>query len=76
MDIKAAIDRPHVTTTGSGVDIEPGPGAEALAADLAARGHQVSVRDLNSGLHGISIAPDGILAGAADPRREGAARGR
>jgi gamma-glutamyltranspeptidase len=34
----------------------------------------VKVRSMNSGLHAIRIG-DGLLSGAADPRREGAVRG-
>jgi len=38
-------------------------------------GQETNVRNLNSGLHVITIAPDGSLTGAADPRREGIAMG-
>jgi gamma-glutamyltranspeptidase/glutathione hydrolase len=51
-----------------------GTSAEALAADLEALGYKVAAKDLNSGLHGIAITPDG-LTGGADPRREGVALG-
>ena len=42
-----------------------------LAAPLADMGHEVRVRDLTSGLHGVRIMPGGVLDGGADPRREG-----
>jgi gamma-glutamyltranspeptidase/glutathione hydrolase len=42
-----------------------------LAAPLADMGHEVEVKELNSGLQGIRRSPDGSLDGGADPRREG-----
>jgi gamma-glutamyltranspeptidase/glutathione hydrolase len=37
-------------------------------------GHEVAVRELTSGLHGIMVTDSG-LEGGADPRREGVALG-
>ena len=45
-----------------------------MVEPLEALGYRVNLRALNSGLHAISIAKDG-LAGGADPRREGIALG-
>ncbi len=42
-----------------------------LAAPLADHGHEVEVKPLSSGLHGIRILKDGQMDGGADPRREG-----
>jgi len=42
-----------------------------LAAPLADHGHEVEVKSLDSGLHGIRILKDGQMDGGADPRREG-----
>ena len=72
MNIQQAVSLPHLTNRFGTFDIEAGTAAEALAADLEALGFEVSVRDLNSGLHGVAITPDG-LEGGADPRREGVA---
>lgn len=74
MDIQAAIDLGHVVNRNGATDLEAGTEAETLAPGLKALGHDVRVRDLNSGLHGIEIV-DGRLRGGADPRREGVARG-
>lgn len=70
----AAASEGHVTAFGRRVDLEAGTEAEALAADLAAYGLEPRITELNSGLSILRIGPEG-LTGAADPRREGAARG-
>lgn len=74
LDPQTAIDSPHVLNRNGPTDIEAGPEAEALAADLHARGHETTIRDLNSGLEAILITPDGLI-GAADKRREGQVMG-
>ena len=73
MDPATAFSMPHITNRNGSTDVETG--GEAYAAALEALGHEVKIRDLNSGLHGILIK-DGKLIGAADPRREGKAMGR
>lgn len=70
MSLQDAISKPHLINRFGTFDLEAGTEAEALKAPLEAMGYQVSVRDLNSGLHGI-LFQDGKLVGAADPRREG-----
>ena len=52
----------------------PAPDNERTAARLRARGHDVQVRPLTSGVHVISMV-NGRLQGGADPRREGVALG-
>ena len=74
-DVQTAINQPNIANRNGATDVEAGTGAEALAPALAARGHEVTVRDLNSGLHGIEVLPGGRLLGGADPRREGSVRG-
>jgi gamma-glutamyltranspeptidase/glutathione hydrolase len=69
-----ALSAPHLINTFGTYVLESGTPAEALATDLQALGYETAIRDLNSGLHGITIKPD-RLTGAADPRREGTAEG-
>ncbi|WP_340109199.1 gamma-glutamyltransferase family protein [Pikeienuella sp. HZG-20] len=64
----------HVTAAGAAVDLEEGTAAAALAADMRAFGLEPRVRNMNSGLAILRIE-DGVLTGAADPRREGVALG-
>lgn len=74
MHIQAAIDMGHVVNRNGGTDLEAGTEAVDIQAALEELGQTVTVRDLNSGLHGIQITKDGLIGGA-DPRREGVARG-
>jgi len=74
LDMQAAIDLPKITNLNGSTALERGTNLERLLPLFEARGHDVEVRDLNSGLHGISIH-DGRLIGGADPRREGTAKG-
>lgn len=75
-----AVALPHIVNRNGPTDLEAGTDAEALAPLLAARGHEVRVRDLNSGLHAIAVTHDAagnaLLEGGADPRREGVVSGR
>jgi gamma-glutamyltranspeptidase/glutathione hydrolase len=75
-----ALARPHVANRNGPTELERVEGQEAWAEELAsalrAKGHEVVITDLNSGLHGVEVTPQGELLGAADPRREGTARGR
>jgi gamma-glutamyltranspeptidase/glutathione hydrolase len=75
MDPQEAVARPHVISRNGTVDLEQGTAAESLKAALEARGHEVRVRALTSGLHAILVS-GGKLHGAADPRREGTVGGR
>lgn len=75
LDVQAAIDLPHMTNRNGTTDLEAGTAAEEFAELLVERGHEVNVRDLNSGLHGIHVTDAGLVGGA-DPRREGIAAGQ
>lgn len=74
MDPQEAVSLPHLTNRFGRYDVEAGTAAEAMAPDLEAFGYEVSIRELNSGLHAIAFA-DGAILGGADPRREGLAAG-
>ena len=74
LDMQAAIDLPtHVNRNGT-TELEKGTQLEARADALRRLGHQVRIRTLTSGLHGIRVTPYGY-DGGADKRREGVALG-
>ena len=75
MPVQSAIDLANVVNRNGSTDIEEGGrGIVTLQAELAKLGHDVRVKKLTSGLHGIEIV-DHHLRGGADPRREGVALG-
>ncbi len=74
MDIQQAIALPNVVNRFGTMDVEAQTAATKLTQPLKDLGFEVEERDLNSGLHGIAITPEG-LQGGADPRREGIALG-
>jgi len=75
LDVQAAIDLPHLVNRNGRTEIERGPEADTLAAELRRRGHEVEILAMESGLAAIAVLPDGSLAGGADRRREGVALG-
>jgi len=70
LDPQSAINLPKVTNRNEITTLEKGTEFESYQAALEAKGHQVSIRDLNSGLHVIEVTKKG-LHGGADQRREG-----
>ena len=75
MDPQDAVAMPHVVNRNGTTDLEENTDAVDFQADLEARGHELNIRELQSGLHTILIDQFGYY-GAADPRRAGVAVGR
>jgi len=71
MNPQQAVSMPHFCNRNGATDLESHHGAETLKATLTDFGHEVRIRDMNSGLHMIQLLPSGQLLGGADPRREG-----
>jgi len=74
LDVQAAIELPNFGSRNGPTEIERSSPYERLAEPLRARGHDVVLREMTSGLHGIERVAGG-WRGGADPRREGAAKG-
>ena len=71
LPMQAAIDLPRAVNMNGSTQLEAGTALESASPALVLLGHEVEVRELVSGLHGIRITEDG-LDGGADRRREGA----
>jgi len=75
LDPQSAIDAPRAFSGETGLQLERGY-SDAVRADLADRGHQVSIAPAPlGGAQGILIHESGILEGASDPRKDGCALG-
>ncbi|GAB4195759.1 MAG: gamma-glutamyltransferase [Thalassobaculales bacterium] len=74
LDIQAAIDLANAGSRNGPTEIEAHPSAAAIAAQLKAMGHEVTIGAQTSGTQGIVVTRKG-LEGGADPRREGVALG-
>jgi gamma-glutamyltranspeptidase/glutathione hydrolase len=74
LDVQQAIDLPNHVNRNRETEIEAGTPLVELRGALQEMGHEVAVRELTSGLHGIMVTDSG-LEGGADPRREGVALG-
>ncbi|UTP39171.1 gamma-glutamyltransferase family protein [Phenylobacterium sp. LH3H17] len=75
MPIQAAFDLPNLIARGDSYASEPAKYAPGVVEALAAKGVKFTgFGGEGSGLHGVVMTPNG-LEGAADPRREGVAKG-
>ncbi|TCR60368.1 gamma-glutamyltransferase [Bosea sp. BK604] len=74
LDPQRAVDFPNFGSRNGPTEIEAGTEAEGWKAAMEAKGHQVRVVDLTSGIQAIVKTPEGYLGGA-DGRREGVAIG-
>jgi gamma-glutamyltranspeptidase/glutathione hydrolase len=70
----AAVAAPHVLNRNGPTVIEAGSGALDLRTALEELGHEISEREMKSGLN-IVLIKDGTMTGASDPRRDGTALG-
>ncbi|MBB5518055.1 gamma-glutamyltransferase [Amphiplicatus metriothermophilus] len=71
LSMQAAIDAPHAVYPRGAPILEAGGFDAQIVAGLRRLGHDVSERELTSGLHGFRRLPDGTFDGGADKRREG-----
>jgi gamma-glutamyltranspeptidase / glutathione hydrolase len=74
LDVQQAVDLPNFGSRNGPTEIEKGTAVESLEGALKALGHDVRAIDMTSGVQAIRRTRAG-WEGAADPRREGVARG-
>ncbi len=74
LDIQAAINLPNFGSRNGPLEIEEGPDAKKIADLMLEFGQVSKIRPMTSGVQAI-VRRDGLLYGAADPRREGVAMG-
>lgn len=74
LDPQVAVDLPNFGSRNGPTEIEAGTEAESWKAALEAKGHEVKMIEMNSGIQAIVVGPDGLIGGA-DSRREGVAIG-
>ncbi|PSU23353.1 gamma-glutamyltransferase [Photobacterium phosphoreum] len=70
MDLQQAINLPNINNRFGTFELEQNTLATVWAPKFEQLGYKTMVKDLNSGIQAISIAPKQLI-GAADPRREG-----
>jgi len=71
LSMQAAIDAPNIVYP-RGAPILEADGFDAqIVEGLKRLGHEVTQRELESGVHGFVVKPDGAYDGGADRRREG-----
>ncbi|NWG72513.1 MAG: gamma-glutamyltransferase [Parvularculaceae bacterium] len=71
MSMQAAIDAPNIVYPRGAPIVETNGLEAGVLEGLSRLGHQVTQRELESGVHGFSVRPDGSFDGGADRRREG-----
>jgi gamma-glutamyltranspeptidase/glutathione hydrolase len=78
LNVQQAIDLPNIGSRNGPTELEEGRVSPSLIQALTAKGHELQIDEQTSGLHGImrmQINGEDVWFGAADPRREGIARG-
>lgn len=78
LDLQQAFDLPNFGSRNGPTELERGRFSPGRVAALEAKGHAIRLSDQTSGLQGIMrrrINGREVWFGAADPRREGVARG-
>lgn len=74
MDPQAAVDFANFGSRNGPTELEKGTEAEAWKTALEAKGHEVRLLEMTSGIQAIVKTPEGFVGGA-DGRREGVAIG-
>lgn len=76
LPLQQAINTPHVSNRNGITELEAGTTAVQLEEPLSQMGHEIKIRDLNSGLHAFRRTDSGKWESGVDNRREGLALGQ
>jgi len=76
LPLQEILHQGHVSNRNGITELEQDTAAEQLLFELQDRGHAVTIRELNSGVHALRLRADGRWEAGVDPRREGLALGR
>src|SRR3954470_9426393 len=74
LDPQTAVDLPNMGSRNGPTELEDGTEAEGWKPALEAKGHEVKLMEMTSGIQAIVVTPEGFTGGA-DSRREGVAIG-
>lgn len=75
LNVQEALDAPRAFSDGTTMQVERGY-CDGVRADLATRGHNVSIPEKPiGGGQAIILREDGLLEGGSDPRKDGCALG-
>ena len=75
LPLQSILSQPNISNRNSTTELEAAVAPAELSVELEKRGHQVRVREMNSGIHALRLRPDGRWEAGVDPRREGMALG-
>ena len=76
LSLQEVVSYPHISNRNGQTELEAGTAAARWLPALQKMGHDVKIRDLNSGLHAFRRLPQGGWESGIDPRREGRAIGK
>ncbi|WP_067863343.1 gamma-glutamyltransferase [Neptuniibacter marinus] len=76
LPLQQAINTPHVSNRNGITELEAETAATQLVEPLSQMGHEIKIRDLNSGLHAFRRTDNGKWESGVDNRREGLALGQ
>ncbi len=73
LSLQDVVSQPHISNRNGQTELEADTSAVNWQSVLEEMGHDVKIRDLNSGLHAFRRLPQGGWESGVDPRREGRA---
>ena len=69
LDPQTAVDLPNFGSRNGPTELEAGTEAEGWKAALEAKGHEVRLMDMTSGIQAIVVTPEGLRGRRRQPSR-------